>query len=77
MSGTRRMMPSSDTTGTASNPCAAASRARTASAHGQCTRAPNGECSTTRQSPTSSRKRSTTNVVSLGTYPVASRCSAR
>ena len=67
------MMPSSDTTGTASKPCAAASRARTASAHGQCTRAPNGECSTIRQSPTSSRNRSTTRVVSLGTWPVASR----
>ena len=71
------MMPSSDTTGTASNPWAAASRARTASAHGQCTRAPNGEWSTMRQSPTSSRNRSTTSVVSLGRCPVASLCSAR
>ena len=30
----------------------------------------------TRQSPSSSRKRSTTNVVSVGTVPVASRCSS-
>ena len=40
-------------------------------AHGACTRAPYGECTTTRQSPSSSRNRSTTSVVSDGTSPVA------
>ena len=43
----------------------------TARAHGACTGMPYGECSTTRQSPSSSRKRSTTSVVSVGTCPVA------
>ena len=42
-----------------------------------CTRRPYGESSTTRQSPSSSRKRSTTRVRSVGTMPVASRCSSR
>src|SRR5215470_5648619 len=53
------------------------SRAVMASAHGACTRSPYGLCSTTRQSPSSSRKRSTTSVLSSGTWPVACRWSAR
>ena len=36
-------------------------------AHGACTRPPNGERMHTRQSPISSRKRSTTIVLSVGT----------
>ena len=42
-------------------------RAAMASAHGACTRSPYGLCSTTRQSPSSSRNRSTTRVRSSGT----------
>src|SRR5699024_1195714 len=37
----------------------------------------NGECKMIRQSPSSSRKRSINIVVSVGTCPVASRCSVR
>ena len=48
----------------------AAARA-SAIAHGACTRAPNGVRMQTRQSPISSRKRSTTTVRSDGTAPVA------
>src|SRR6201999_3348780 len=48
-----------------------------ARAHGACTRSPYGECSTTRQSPSSSRNRSTTSVRSSGTCPVAARWSDR
>ena len=43
-------------------------RAPTASAHGAWTRRPYGDSSTTRQSPSSSRKRSTTRVRSVGTH---------
>ena len=50
-------------------------RARTAIAHGACTRAPKGESTQTRQSPISSRNRSTTIVRSSGTAPPASACS--
>ena len=42
------------------------SRAATTSAHGACTGAPNGEWIATRQSPSSSRNRSTTIVRSSG-----------
>ena len=52
-------------------------RAAMASAHGPLTCAPNGECTTSRQSPSSSRNRSTRIVRSLGTCRVASRCSCR
>ena len=44
-------------------------------AHGACTGVPNGLSTHTRQSPISSRKRSTTIVRSSGTTPVASACS--
>ena len=53
------------------------SRAASASAHGAWTRAPNGLRMQTRQSPISSRKRSTTMVRSEGTAPVAAACSRR
>ena len=46
-------------------------------AHGACTLEPNGESTHMRQSPISSRKRSTTTVRSSGTAPVASLCSSR
>ena len=52
-------------------------RALTASAHGPCTCMPYGECKMIRQSPTSSRERSTVSVRSVGNVPVASFCSAR
>ena len=52
-------------------------RAMMAKAHGAFTGAPKGECTTSRQSPSSSRKRSTRIVWSSGRWPVASRCSAR
>ena len=58
-------------------PYRSASRAPSASAHGACTCAPKGEWTTTRQSPSSSRKRSTTIVRSSGTWPQAWRCSPR
>ena len=77
-SGTRTMIPSSVCTAcTSIPPYRSRSRAAMASAHGPCTRAPNGLCSTTRQSPSSSRNRSTISVRSSGTAPVASRWSAR
>ena len=47
-----------------------------ASAQGECTGVPNGECTTRRQSPSSSRKRSTTSCWSWGTALVTSRCSS-
>ena len=53
-------MPSSDQIDCASIPRESRSRAPTAIAHGACTRAPNGVRMQTRQSPISSRKRSTT-----------------
>ena len=68
-------MPSSDQIDCASTPCDSRSRAVIAIAHGACTRPPNGERMQTRQSPISSRKRSTTIVRSVGTAPVASACS--
>ena len=51
------------------------SRRSMAIAHGACTGVPNGLRMQTRQSPISSRKRSTTTVRSSGTAPVASTCS--
>ena len=52
-------------------------RASTASAHGAWTRPPNGESTHTRQSPISSRNRSTTIVRSDGMTPVAASWSSR
>ena len=58
VSGTRSTIPSSAAMAPFSMPNRSESRALTASAHGACTCMPNGECSTIRQSPSSSRKRS-------------------
>ena len=51
--------------------------AESAIAQGACTRPPNGVRTQTRQSPISSRKRSTTIERSDGTTPVAASCSRR
>ena len=60
------MMPSSDHSACVSMPCCSRSSARSASPQGACTRAPKGESTHRRQSPISSRKRSTTIVRSRG-----------
>ena len=76
-SGTRTMMPSSLATAEPSTPSRSRMRAFTASAQGPCTCMPYGECRMIRQSPTSSRERSTVRVRSVGSVPVASFCSDR
>ncbi len=76
-SGRRSTMPSSACMTCASMPYRSVSRAPRARAQGAWTWAPKGEWTTTRQSPSSSRKRSTTMVRSSGTWPQASRCSSR
>ena len=76
-SGKWNAIPSSDQRTCASTPSDPAGGPRAASAHGACTRAPNGVRTQTRQSPISSRKRSTTIVRSEGTAPVACSCSRR
>ena len=76
-SGSRSTMPSSACMTWASMPYRSESRAPSASAQGAWTCAPKGEWTTTRQSPSSSRKRSTTIVRSSGTWPQAWRCSSR
>jgi hypothetical protein len=77
-SGTLIRIPSSVCSAcTSIPPYRSRSLAAMASAHGACTRSPYGLCRTTRQSPSSSRNRSTTSVRSSGTYPVAARWSAR
>ncbi len=70
-------MPSSDQIDCTSTPSDSRSRAATAIAHGACTRPPNGVRMQMRQSPISSRKRSTTTVRSDGTTPVARSWSRR
>ena len=65
------MIPSSDHSACVSMPCCSRSSARSASPQGACTRAPKGESTHRRQSPISSRKRSTTIVRSEGRTPVA------
>ena len=65
-------MPSSDHIISTSAPHSSASFERNAMPHGVCTWAPNGERMQMRQSPISSRNRSTTMVRSSGTTPVAS-----
>ena len=64
-------MPSSDQIDWTSIPSEERTRVAIAIAHGACTRPPNGVRMQTRQSPISSRKRSTTIVRSDGTAPVA------
>ena len=77
VSGIRITMPSSEATAWPSTPYRSRSRALMASAQGAWTGTPYGECSTSRQSPSSSRNRSTSSVESLGRTLVASSCSCR
>ena len=70
-------MPSSVQSARAAMPRRSCSRASSASASGAWTLPPNGVWMQTRQSPTSSRKRSTTMVRSSGTAPVAAAWSSR
>ena len=70
-------MPSSDQIASDSSPYTSRMRADNASPQAACTRPPNGESTHTRQSPISSRKRSTTIVRSDGMTRVASCCSRR
>ena len=67
-SGRRTAIPSSDQIDWTSMPCCSRSRASIAIDHGAWTRPPNGVSMTTRQSPSSSRKRSTTIVRSVGKH---------
>ncbi len=60
-----------------SSPSWSRTRAVRAIDQGACTRPPSGERMQTRQSPSSSRVRSTTSVRSSGTSPVARACSSR
>ena len=76
-SGRWTMIPSSDQIASDSRPYSSRMRALSASPQAACTRPPNGERMHTRQSPISSRKRSTTIVRSLGMTRVASCCSRR
>src|ERR687895_639178 len=76
-SGRCSAIPSSDQSADTSSPSESRIRAPRASAQGACTRPPNGVRMQTRQSPISSRKRSTTTVRSEGTAPVAASCSRR
>ena len=70
-------MPSSVHNARASTASRSWSLASSANASGACTRPPSGEWKQTRQSPTSSRNRSTTTVRSSGTEPVAAAWSSR
>jgi hypothetical protein len=76
-SGRRITMPSSPHIVSTGRSKRSSSRRSIAIAHGACTGVPNGLRMHTRQSPISSRKRSTTTVRSSGTAPVASACSSR
>ena len=75
--GKRMTMPSSLHNSSTSTSHRSPRRAWRASPHGACTRAPNGDRMHTRQSPISSRNRSTTMVRSSGNEPVASAWSSR
>ena len=77
VSGTRSTMPSLVAVACTSNPYRSRAARSMASAQGVSTPEPSGECRHTRQSPSSSRNRSTTTVVSVGNAAVASCCSAR
>src|SRR5438067_1173759 len=76
-SGRWSAIPSSDQIDCTSSPSDSRRRPASASAQGACTRPPNGVRMQTRQSPISSRKRSTTTVRSDGTAPVTPSCSRR
>ena len=71
------MIPSSDQIASDSRPYSSRIRALSASAHALWMRPPNGLRMHRRQSPISSRKRSTTIVSSEGTTRVAACCSRR
>ena len=71
------MIPSSDQIASDSSPSSSRIRALSASPQAACTRPPNGLRTHRRQSPISSRKRSTTIVRSDGTTRVAVCCSRR
>ena len=75
-SANRSTMPSSVYIVSTSNPVLELSAFWMASAQGAWTRAPNGVRMHTRQSPSSSRNRSTTIRRSVGTTPVCSCCSS-
>ena len=75
-SGSRRTMPSSPHIDSTGRSYCSLSRRSMAIAHGAWTGVPNGLSTQIRQSPISSRKRSTTIVRSSGTTPVASACSS-
>ena len=70
-------MPSSDQIASASSSCSSRIRADSARPQAAWTRPPQGESTHSRQSPISSRKRSTTTVSSEGTTRVAACCSRR
>ncbi len=76
-SGRRMTMPSSLHIVSTGRSYRSMRRRSMAMAHGACTGVPKGLSRHTRQSPISSRKRSTTTVRSSGTTPVASTCSVR
>ena len=76
-SGRRIAIPSSDQMLDTSAPRRSRRRASIAIAHGAWTRPPNGVRRTSRQSPSSSRNRSTTIRRSVGRAPAASRSSSR
>ena len=75
--GNRTTIPSSLHSTCAPGPNRSSIRASIAIDQGAWTREPNGDSTHIRQSPISSRKRSTTTVRSSGTAPVASICSSR
>ncbi len=76
-SGRCRTMPSSEEIASASRPKRSRMRAERARPHAECTRPPYGDRMHRRQSPISSRKRSSTIVRSLGSTRVAASCSRR
>ena len=77
VSGTRSTMPSLVAVAWTSIPYRSRAFRSTASAQGASTPEPSGQWTQTRQSPSSSRNRSNTTVVSVGRAPVACCCSAR
>jgi hypothetical protein len=77
MSGSRTTIPSSLGRSWASIPYRSEMRRPMASAHAPLTFAPNRQCTASRQSPSSSRNRSTTTVRSSGRWLTTSRCSSR
>ena len=77
VSSRRSTSPSSVAMMFASTPKVSRILADASRAHGAVTRAPHGACTTIRQSPISSRKRSTSTRRSVGSTPVAPSCSLR